>query len=136
MAESTVQIKVPDDIEYRVIGYAFGFLISCGGLLAGSMFEERSLEYWAEDIVPLFFAFYTGIRLFRSFVTTLTAYHDTVPQRRRPAPQQRERMQGEHAAVAQLPQTPSYTPEQVVEEVAKRIESQRAEAARKGATGP
>jgi hypothetical protein len=128
MAESTV-IKVPDDIEYRVIANAFGFLIACGGLLVGTMVSERSLDYWLEDIVPLSFAIIMGIRLFRSFVTTMTVYQGTAPKNSHIV--SKENIQREHAIVAQLPHTSSYTPEQVVDEVVRRIEAQKAEAAKK-----
>lgn len=127
MAESTV-IKVPEDIEYRVIANAFGFMIACGGLLAGTMVAERSWEYWLEDIVPLSLALIMGIRLFRSFITTMTVYQGTAPRHRDIV--SKENIQREHAIVAQLPHTSSYTPEQVVEEVARRIEAQKAEAAK------
>jgi len=36
-----------------------------------------------------------------------------------------------HATVAQLPASKGYTPEEVVEEVARRIEAQKANAAKK-----
>lgn len=128
MAESTV-IKVADDIEYRVIANAFGFMIACGGLLAGTMVSQRSMDYWLDDIVPLSLALFMGLRLFRSFVTTMTVYQGTGP---RPSDVvSRENIQREHAIVAQLPHTSSYTPEQVVEEVARRIEAQKAEAVKK-----
>ena len=129
MAESTVEIKVPDDIEYRVIANAFGFMIACGGLLAGTMVAERSLDYWLEDIVPLSLALLMGIRLFRSFVTTMTVYQGAAP--RRSSAVSKENIQREHAIVAQLPHTSSYTPEQVVEEVARRIEAQKAQAVKR-----
>ena len=37
MANAAVEIKVPADIEYRVIGNAFGLMIACGGLLGRMM---------------------------------------------------------------------------------------------------
>jgi hypothetical protein len=127
MAESTA-IKVPDDIEYRVIANSLGFLIACGGLLAGTMVSERSWEYWPNDIVPLFLTLFMGLRLYRSFVTTMLAYQGTAPRRGNSVT--KEKIQREHAIVAQLPHTANFTPEQVVEEVARRIEAQKAEAAR------
>lgn len=130
VAEVSVKtLKIPSDIEYRVIGNAFCLMIACGGLLAGTMVSQRSVDYWQEDIVPLVLVFFLGYRLMRTFVSTMTVYQGNG----RPAspPVSRENIQRVHAAVAQLPATMSYTPEQVVEEVAKRIEAQKAQAAKK-----
>ena len=124
-------MKVPEGIEYRVIGNFLCFLIACGGMLAGSMYAERSLDYWLEDIVPLFITIFMGFRLYRSFVTTMTVYQGTTPSAHSAV--SRQNIQREHAIVAQLPEASSYTPEQVVEEVARRIEMQKAEAVRKAA---
>jgi hypothetical protein len=121
--ESVKTIKIPEDIEYRVIGNAFGLLIAMAGLLGGTMLNQRSFEYWMDDLVPLIFSAYMAFRLFRNFISTITLYQDAVPHR---PPVQR--VQADQAAYAQLPAVPSYTPEQVVEEVAKRIEAQKLEA--------
>jgi hypothetical protein len=128
MAGETVKtLKIPDDIEYRVIGNAFGLLIAFAGLLGGTMLNQRSFEYWMDDLVPLIFSAYMAFRLFRNFIATMTLYQDATPLRR-PAPQ---RVQADQAAFARLPAAPSYSAEQVVEEVAKRIEAQKAEAQKK-----
>lgn len=124
MADGTAEIKIPADIEYRVIGNAFGLMIACGGLLAGNMMSERSLDYWREDIVPLVLALFLAYRLMRNLLTTMIVYQ--APPKTRPAPVSKENIQRVHATVAQLPESASYTPEQVVEEVAKRIEAQKA----------
>lgn len=129
MANETDVIKIPDDIEYRVIGNAFCLLVASGGLLAGTMMAERSLEYWREDLVPLLLVFFFGFRLFRTLVNTMTLYQGGVA--RSAVPVSRENIQRMHATVAQLPQNASYTPEQVVDEVVRRIEAQKAEAARR-----
>jgi hypothetical protein len=129
MANEAAEIKIPADIEYKVLGNAFGLMIACGGLLAGTMMSERSLGYWREDIVPLVLAFFLAIRLMQSFVTTVTVYQGIPP--RSTAPVSKENIQRMHATVAQLPESMGYTPEQVVEEVARRIEVQKAEAAKR-----
>jgi len=128
MAGASVKtLKIPDDIEYRVIGNAFGLLISLAGLLGGTMLNQRSFEYWMDDLVPLLFASYMAFRLFRNFIATMTLYQDAAPRRHQPA----QRVQADQPAFAQLPSVPSYTAEQVVEEVAKRIEAQKADAQKK-----
>lgn len=132
MANGTVEIKIPADIEYRVIGNAFGLLIACGGLLGGAMMSQRSLEYWREDIVPLGLVFFLGYRLMRNFVTTMNACQGMPP--RSTTPVSKENIQRVHAAVARLPEATNYTPEQVIEEVARRIETQKANAVKRAMT--
>lgn len=128
----TVEIKIPDDIEFRVMGNAFGLLIASAGLLAGEMFRLRSFDYWLDDIVPLLLAVWMGYRLFRNFLSTMNAYHDVSPSTAGVRDRQiRETLKSEHAVVAQIAAKTGYTAEQVVEEVAKRIESQKAEALKK-----
>jgi hypothetical protein len=129
MASGTVEIKIPADIEYRVIGNAFGLLIACGGLLGGAMVSLGSLEYWREDIVPLGLVLLLGYRLMRNFLTTVTACQGRGAQFTSPV--SRENIQRVHATVAQLPETMNYTPEQVIEEVARRIETQKASAVKR-----
>ena len=128
----TVEIKIADDIEYRVIGNAFGLLIASAGLLAGEMMRQRSFEYWLADIVPLLFVCWMAFRLYRNFLSTMIAYQDFVP-----APsvvrdrQIRESLKSEQVAVAQIAAKTGYSAEQVIAEVAKRIEAQKADAMKK-----
>jgi ABC-type nickel/cobalt efflux system permease component RcnA len=125
----TVEIKIPADIEYRVIGNAFGLLIASAGLLAGEMVRLRSFDYWLDDIVPLLILMWMVFRLFRNFLSTMTAYPDVTPPAAVDRDQQiRETLKSEQAAVAQISSKTGYTAEQVVEEVARRIEAQKAEA--------
>jgi hypothetical protein len=70
----SVEIKIPEDIEYRVIGNAFGLLICSAGLLAGEMVRLRSFDYWPNDIVPLIFVAWMSFRIYRNFLSTLVAY--------------------------------------------------------------
>jgi hypothetical protein len=131
MANAAVEIKVPADIEYRVIGNALGLMIACGGLLGGMMVSQGSTDYWREDIVPLGLAFLLAFRLMRSLVMTMIAAQ-ALPARSAPSIS-REDIHQEHASLGQLPETMNYSPEQVIEEVAKRIESQKANAAKRAA---
>jgi hypothetical protein len=128
MANNTLVTKIPDDIEFRAIGNAFGVLIAAGGLLAGAMVTERSLDYWQEDIVPLGLLIFMGLRLMRNLMASVTLYHE-MPLR--PAAPHRESVASEPMAMPQLPSTSEFSPEQVVEEVVKRIEAQKAEQSRK-----
>ena len=126
----TVEMKIPEDIEFHVIGNAFGLLIASAGLLAGEMLRMRSFDYWLEDIVPLLLLLWLGFRLFRNFLSTMIAYQDVPPRIARSAPET-SRIQGEKVIAGQLPAKPGYSADKVVAEVAKRIEAQKAEALKK-----
>ena len=128
----TVEIKIPDDIEYRVIGNMFGLLIASAGLLAGEMVRMRSFDYWLDDIVPLLLLIWMGLRMYRNFLSTMNAYQGFTP----PAAVQRDRsikevLKSEPAVAAQIAAKTGYSAEQVVAEVSKRIEAQKAEAQKK-----
>lgn len=129
MTNQTVEIKVLQEIEFKVIGNAFGLLIAAGGLLAGTMVREASFDYWQEDIVPLALLVIMGYRLVRSFIATMTAYQ-VVPYRPHAAAQ-RENVQSVQAAYAQIPAPKTYSAEEVMDAVAKRIEAQKEEAMKK-----
>lgn len=129
MAKS-VEIKIPDDIEFRVIGNAFGVLIASAGLLAGEMLRLRSFDYWLDDIVPLLLLLWMTYRLFRNFLSTMNAYQDISVQEGHPS-QNTSPVRNEHVIAGQIPAKPSYSAEKVVEEVAKRIEAQKADALKK-----
>lgn len=128
MAKS-VEIKIPDDIEFRVIGNAFGVLIASAGLLAGEMIRLRSLDYWLDDIVPLLLLVWMTFRLFRNFLSTMNAYQEVPSQGAHQ--QATSPLKNEQVAAAQISAKPSYSAEKVVEEVAKRIEAQKADAMKK-----
>jgi len=128
----TVEIKIAADIEYRVIANSFGLLIASAGLLAGEMVRLRSFDYWQGDLVPLLLVGWLGFRLFRNFLSTMIAYHDV------PTPHAvvrdrniRENLRSEKAAVAQITAKTGYTADQVLAEVAKRIETQKTETMKK-----
>ncbi len=123
-------MKIPADIEFRVIGNAFGLLIASAGLLAGTMVRERSIDYWLEDIVPLVIVAWLGFRLFRNFLSTMTAYNDSPPLRPIAVAAART-IKPEQVVVGQIPARTVPTPDQVVEEVAKRIDAKRADAEKK-----
>ena len=124
MVKETIEIKILHEIEYKVIGNAFGVLIATGGLLAGTMVRQRSFEYWQEDIVLIALLGIMSFNLMRSFVAAMTAYQ-VVPVKTQPV-RHRENVLPDQAVVAQIPAPVKYTAEQVMDEVAKRIESQKA----------
>lgn len=126
----TVEIKIPEDIEFYVIGNAFGLLIASAGLLAGEMLRMRSVDYWQNDIVPLLLVIWMGFRLFRNFLSTMSAYQD-VPAQGPHHASGTSQVQSERVIAGQISAKPQYSAEKVVEEVAKRIEAQKAEAIKK-----
>jgi hypothetical protein len=134
MASAAVGSKQPQDIELTVIGNAFCLLIASAGLLAGSMVANLSLEYWREDIVALAITTIMGIRLLRSLMDAMTLYQETPrvrpPQHRAESPE-RVNVQPESVVKGQIAAVSSFSPDQVVEEVVKRIETQKADAAKK-----
>ena len=129
MAATAKTVKIPDDIEYRVIGNAIGLMVACGGLLGGAMVNQRSLEYWLEDVILLALVAVMAYRLLRSFIANMQLYSDAPP---RSAHQPlRHTVTPESVAMGQLPPVPGYTAEQVLEEVSRRIEANKAKTAKK-----
>lgn len=124
----TVQLKIPSDIEYRVIGNVFGLMFASAGLLAGAMVQQRSFEYWREDIVALLIVAWLGFRLFRNLLSTLMLYKDQPPLRPRQQMHGTSQVMPEQVIAGHLPAVTLPSPEQVVEEVAKRIEAKRIKA--------
>jgi hypothetical protein len=130
LAAKTVDIKIPSDIEFRVIGNAFGLLIASAGLLGGTMMSQRSFEYWLDDFVPLMFVVWMSFRLYRNFLSTMTAYPDN------PEPKSREEksatsIHSEPVIAGRITAKSTPSPDQVLEQVAKRIEEQKEAAAKK-----
>ena len=139
LEEKTPVARMPDDMECTVYGNLFGIMIALGGLLAGVMVSERSLDYWREDFVSLALLVVLGFRLSRNFITILSPPRpeEISPMPKHSPPKQKaplkQHVQQEQAAVAQLPASSGtiagMTPDQVVEQVVKRIKSQKEKAA-------
>lgn len=127
MAAKTLEITVPDDIEYRIIGDLIGVLMASAGLLGGTMMVQASIDYWLEDVVPLVLLIFFGYRLFRRLITFVTACQLT-PVRRVPVTSQRS--SSEPATSTQSKSAGrEMSPEEVVAGVMKRIDEKRAGAA-------
>jgi hypothetical protein len=132
MADAAVSIKIHNDIEYKALGNGIGLLVALFGLLAGAMVTHCSLDYWREDLVPLMLVVIMGMRLFRNFIETLTVEQlHAAPHPHHPEMHGLENVHPEGAVAGQIPAVSSFSEEKVVEEVVKRIEAQKAEAARK-----
>jgi len=127
MAKSA-ELKIPVDIEYRAIADAFGLLIASSGLLGGTMVNQRSFDYWLDDIVILLIVGWFAFRLYRDLLSTMTLYKDAPP--RKPKRLVAESVSGmsDNAVLGQLPAVTLPTADQVVEEVARRIDEKRTKA--------
>jgi hypothetical protein len=133
MTSEAVGSKQPQDIEIAVIGNAFCLLIASAGLLAGSMAANLSLSYWREDVAVLAITAVMGIRLLRNLMDVMTQYLETpqVLHHQRAETKERVNVQSEGVVMAQIPAVSSFSEDQVIEEVVKRIETQKAEAVKK-----
>lgn len=131
MADKTSKtVKIPDDIEYRVIGNFFGLLIASAGILGGNMVNQRSIDYWMEDLLPLLMILFFLFRLYRTTIATVTLYQKPLSFSRN---SEAERVYNENLSPGGTsPRIAAQTisPQKVVEEVAKRIEAKK-EAAQK-----
>jgi len=124
----TAVLKIPADIEYRAIGNAFGLMIATAGLLAGTMVQQRSFEYWSEDIVTILIVAWLFFRLFRNLLSTMTAYKDLPPRRPVRIRSEEPSRTSEHLVAGQIPAVTTPSPDQVVEAVARRLDEKRAKA--------
>lgn len=126
-------VKIPEDIEYRVIGNLFGILIASAGILGGTMVNQRSFDYWTDDLVPIIVVLFLGFRLFRNLISTMTLYKEPeniATHRQAEAARVYNEATATGSGVPRIGAN-KYTPEQVVEEVAKRIEAQKDAALKK-----
>lgn len=121
----TVELKIPADIEYQAIGDAFGLMIASAGLMAGTMVQQRNFDYWQEDIATLLIVAWFAYRLFRDLLSTMTAYKDLPPRRPIRINSEAASVMPQQVIAGQLPAMTLPTADQVVEEVAKRIDVKR-----------
>jgi hypothetical protein len=139
MANGTATLQPPQDLEYKVLGDCIGLLIGLFGLLAGAMVANLSLAYWREDMAQLLILLIMGSRLARDFMQVLTfsQLHEMPPQRHHARPlsphetPQATAIHPEEAVAGQLPAAPGVSDAEVVAEVIRRIETQKAEALKK-----
>lgn len=136
-AQGAVSLELSDGAEYKVLANLFGVLLACAGLLSGTMFRERSLDYWADDIMPLVILLFcmrgllmSSIRLIRESVLyaeqqrTVKAFlgkqHEVLDQ-----------LPGELSSAApKASSKQGFSEDEVLEAVSKRIEQQREKAAK------
>ncbi len=124
----TLEIKIPTDIEFRVLGNLFGLLIASSGLLAGTMVSQRSFDYWIDDIVPLIFVVWMCFRLYRNFLSTMAAYPD-IPRYEAGEGNMATLIKSEPVIAGRIAAKTVPTAEQVLDEVTKRLEAKKKAAA-------
>jgi len=126
----TLEIKIPSDIEFRVLGNLFGLLIASAGLLAGTMANQRSFDYWLDDIVPLAFVAWMCFRLYRNLLSTLAAYPD-IPRHEIDEGNSATKIKPEPVIAGRIAAKTVPTADQVLDEVTKRLEAKKKAAAEK-----
>ena len=123
--------------EFRFLGNLFGALMACAGLLAGTMVQERSLDYWLEDIVPLLLLVFTLRGAIKSAMELAkdSIFYEEQKKQVLEAMAKQEAMAATMAgAESELPKLASktkYSEAEVLEAVSKRIEQQREEGLKK-----
>jgi hypothetical protein len=123
--------------EFRFLGNFFGTLMACAGLLAGTMVQERSLDYWLEDIVPLLLLVFTLRGVIKSAMELArdSIFYEEQKKQVLEAMAKQEAMAASMAgADAELPKLTTktkYSEAEVLEAVSKRIEQQREEGLKK-----
>ncbi len=123
--------RINSDVEFRAIGNAFALLIILVGLLAGEALHLMSYHYWYDDIIVLILLVWLTYRLFKNILSTMNVYKNAIIPDLHPAPE-REAIQGEEVVSGQIPiKKRIFSPEEVVDQVAKRIEAQKAGIAKK-----
>lgn len=124
----TAQLKIPSDIEFKVIADAFGLMIASAGLLGGTMVNQRSFDYWQDDILILVIVTWFAFRLYRNLLSTMLLYKDVRPLKPKRIVAESVSGMPENAPMGQLPPVSLPTADQVVEEVARRIDEKRTKA--------
>jgi hypothetical protein len=123
--------------EFRFLGNLFGALMACAGLLAGTMVQERSLDYWLEDIVPLLLLVFTLRGVIKSAMELAkdSIFYEEQKKQVLEAMAKQEAMaaamSGADTDLPKLTTKPKYSEAEVLEAVSKRIEQQREEGLKK-----
>lgn len=141
MSENTVKSGegYTEDAEFRFIGSLFGAVVAFAGLLAGTMVRERSLDYWLDDIMPLLLLAFTLRGVIKSSLDLAKDsiyYEEQRKQVVAALKKQEEMLATMSAAEADIPKLTaksktSFSEEEVLEAVSKRIEQNRDEAIKK-----
>lgn len=122
--------------EFSFLGNLFGVMLSCTGLLAGSMVRERSFDYWLEDLMPLLLLLITARGVIRSGLDLIndSIFYEEQKKYAAEALAMRSQLEEDELELPKIaPKSKTqYTEEEILEAVSKRIEQNRAAAAAKG----
>jgi ABC-type nickel/cobalt efflux system permease component RcnA len=127
-SETAEKITVSDGPEFRMMGNLFGIIIALGGLLVGTMFKERSFDYWMDDLVPLIILFFSSYRFYRNAIdlareaAIYTQHKEQVfAAMARAATHVNDEME-----LPKLAAKPQFSEEEVLDAVTRRIQENRA----------
>ncbi len=124
--------------EFRFLGNLFGALMASAGLLAGIMVQERSFDYWLEDIVSLALLAITMRGMIKSALDLAgdsIFYEDQkkqVLEALAKHDEMNEKMANEFdTQMPRLTAKPKYSEEEVLNAVSQRIAQKREDAVKK-----
>ena len=126
-------VELSNGPEYRVLANFFGVMLASAGLLAGTMFKERSLDYWQDDAVSILLFLITGRGLLKNSMQLAREsmiYTEKKKMMDAFLAKQHEVLDGEDnndaiADIQRITEKSHYTEEEVLEAVSKRIQEQR-----------
>ncbi len=135
-AQESNALELSDGPEYKVLASLFGLMLASAGLLAGTMFRERSFEYWKDDLISLLLLFFSG-RGFLMNSMQLARESMIYSEKKRImdsflAKQEEVLNDGNEPVAGQTLIAPkkNYSEEEVLEAVSKKIQDQRDKAIR------
>ncbi len=135
-AQESNALELSDGPEYKVLASLFGLMLASAGLLAGTMFRERSFEYWKDDLISLLLLFISG-RGFLMNSMQLARESMIYSEKKRImdsflAKQEEVLNDGNEPVAGQVLIAPkkNFSEEEVLEAVSKKIQDQREKAIR------
>lgn len=132
-SEAAEKITVADGPEFRMIGNLFWIIMSLGGLMVGTMFRERSIDYWMDDIVPLLILVFSSYRFYRNAID-LARDAEIYTQRKEQVFAAMARAASrvdDEMEIPKLAAKPQFSEDEVLDAVARRIQENRAGAEKK-----
>lgn len=140
-AQTDSPVELSDGAEYKVLANIFGIMLASAGLLAGTMFRERSVDYWQDDMVSLLLLLFSG----RGFIkNSMQLVRDTIVYSEKKQAlesflSRQHQVFDENAGPVNADALPAqrkqYSEEEVLEAVGKRIQEQKDKAVKKFAEG-
>lgn len=134
-AEHADKLAAADGPEYRIMANTLGFFLALAGLLVGTMFKERDLEYWMSDLVPLIILFYCGYKVYRDAIdlTRESAIYEMKKQQVEAVIARAASINKVHDEMSppKLTAKPEFSEEQVIDAVTRKIQENRSASSKK-----